>query len=502
MLGLARSSSLTSHLRCFKPVQLVSRTPTISCSRLLVPRFLKARSLSTAYESKAFSVAASSRNYSNHVSTEKIKFDVAAGVYESTLNNMVEQVYNALHSSLLKGSIEINKAGFSSVDFDFQEAPTVGLVPSPDANAHIASALESYYAEQKVHEAFSADEKSAILAMSTSATFALSLSKLALTLNYSNGSEPTTLPANSLAAHATICVDDSKLKPELTVKVLDGTVTVPNDPDLSKILNNAILPSLLELLNNKILKPIKIPPIKYQSIEISAPLPVVQSSYLTAYSALGSTPPDIPAALPWPKDGVYIAADIATLEKAARLKFPLGPHEEFNWKIFSGKVGATLEPPKISSIADDGSITASIKANALAQLTMQIPFIHYSIGPTATAGVDWIVRPVVKDGELIIFSKDINISTFEFDFADVDLPSWAKKILYPFKRGLGLALNALLSPLIRKILDRPWPILPLPNIHFDFGKDSKIDIAIDNVTPSGLQKSLLVLDAQTTIKKS
>jgi len=68
---------------------------------------------------------------------------------------------------------------------------------------------------------------------------------------------------------------------------------------------------------------------------------VVQDSCITAFSTLGSTPTSAPS-LSWPRSAVYVVADTAVIEEVAKLTFPLGPYEHFEWKIFSGQVGAAI----------------------------------------------------------------------------------------------------------------------------------------------------------------
>ena len=425
------------------------------------------------------------------------EFDVAAGIYESALNAMLPQVYHALYPDFLKDNIKVNEVGISSVDFDIQAPPTVSMVPSEDAKSHIVAALETLYSAQQAKEgakALTIADKSAVRAMASSATFSANVPKIALTINYENGSAPTKIQSASLVAHATISVEDD----DLTVKILSANINIPNNSTLTQLLNNALVPLLIVYLNKNILSPIKIPHLGYKSLQLSAPLPVVQQSYFTAFSSLGSTPPAIPDPLPWPKEGVYIAVDIPTLEAAAGLFFPLGPQENFNWDIFSGHVGATVNLPTISSINDDGSISASIQANASCQLTIHTPspLPNISIGPSATATLAVTLYPSIEDGELKVAIT--NIPTFSFSF-DWGIPSWIGWLFYPLEAGLAAALNAVLGPLISDALKNLGiTILQIPVIRIDFGGGKTITIAIDQAKPSELQ-GLLVVAAQATV---
>ena len=224
----------------------------------------------------------------------------------------------------------------------------------------------------------------------------------------------------------------------------------------------------------------------------------MQQSYFTAFSSLGSTPSAIPDPLPWPKEGVYIAVDIPTLKAAAGLVFPLGPQENFSWDIFSGHIGATLNSPTISRINDDGSISASLQANASCQLTMKTPWPlpDVSFGPSATVTLAVALYPSIEDGELKVAIA--NIPTFSFSF-DWGIPNWIDYLFHPLEAGLAAALNAVLGPLISDTLKKLGiPILQIPAIHFDFGGGKTITISIDQAKPSGL-KSLLVVAAQATV---
>ena len=418
-------------------------------------------------------------------------FNVAVGMYQSTLNTVLKQVYNALYPDLLKGNIDINNLGISSVDFDIQAPPSVNLVPSGDANAYIKDAFETACDALSM----ASSDKSAALERASSATFTANVSKLALTVYYANGSS-SKIPFAPLVVHATITVDGSDS--DMTVKILSATITVPNEPAMTELLNNALMPFLIEYLNTKILVPIKIPPITYESLALSAPLLVVQQSYLTAFSALGSTPLTTPPQLPWPKHDIYIAIDISTIEAAAGTIFPLKAQEKFSWEIFSGHVGATLKKPKISRINADGSINAVIKAKASCHLKMKNswPFSNISFHPSTTVSFAGTLRPVLEDGKLKVIPKDIHIPKISFDW---DIPSWIKPAFSPLEAGLASALNVILDSLIAKMFNiHEIPIAKIPDIKLKFEGGKTIKIAIDEAKPSRLH-SLLVLTTKATI---
>ena len=402
------------------------------------------------------------------------------------------QVYDALHSTLLTGNINVSEAGISSVDFDFKASPTVSLQPSDEAKQHIKTEIE------KLHIS-TWPEMSSLLKIASSATFTAKVSDISFTIHYENGSAPTTIPSASLVAHVSFTVDGANSN--LTCKVLRATVDVPKNSAFTELLNRALVPCLIDYLNTKILHQIQIPPIAFKSLQISTPLPVMEQSYFTALSSLGTTPSTIPSPLPWPNGGVHVAVDIPAMEAASKIIFPLGPHDKFSWNIFSGYVGATLNPPKIAKINNDGSISASIEANASCQLKMKtpFPFPDLTIGPSATTGLTCTLCPFVEKREVKVVVESIEDPKFSFDWG---IPHWINWIFEPLQAGLAAAIDDILSPLIRvKLGNLTIPVYSIPVFNIHVEEDTKIEVSIDQAIPSGIDGSILVVTALATVSK-
>ena len=402
----------------------------------------------------------------------------------------------------MKDNIKIDEVGISSVAFDIQAPPTISLTPSQKAKDHIKAAFESLhqtkYSQHLGKALVTASDKLSHLEMASSATFTVTASKVALTVNYSSGSSPTKVPSASLVAHATVAVDDGS---NMTIKIVSGTVSVPNNSALTELLNKALIPYLVKYLDENILSPIKIPELKFKSLKLSAPLPVVQQSYFNVFSSLGSGPHNIPKPLPWPKNGIYVAADIATIEAAAHIIFPMGPKESFSWEIISGEVGATVNAPTVSNISADGTISAKIEAEAVCQLTLHTPWPlpNVSFGPKATASLACELRALVENSEVMLAFANIPHISFSFDWG---IPSVWKYLLYPLEAGLSAALNDILGGLIGNLLKQlKIPVYEIPTITIPFGDGKKIKISIDQATPSGYRGSLLIVTAQASVTK-
>jgi hypothetical protein len=263
-------------------------------------------------------------------------------------------------------------------------------------------------------------------------------------------------------------------------------------------LNSAIVPAfLIPYLNTNILSPIQVPVLQFEGITVSMPVPVVQAPFVTAYSSLGSTQPDIPVPGSWPTGCVFVGVDTSVLGAAAAIPFPLGPSTGFNWDIISGTVGAQVTAPNNISVNSDGSISATLTAYAKAQLTLHTPspLPNVSFGPDAEASISATFKPSVQGGKVCVVLEGVPIPTFSFSWG---IPSWINWLFEPLEAGLAAALNAVLGPLLGNVLDLPpIPVYTIPNIQFSLAGKS-IDVSINSATTAA-QSSLLMVSAQAQV---
>ena len=426
-------------------------------------------------------------------------FNVAVGMYESVFNQVLSQIYAAIYPYLLSNiSIDVNEAGFSTIQIDVKTTPTVTLQPSDEANAKIATIVDSFLQQNNVVD-LPPSYKSALTAAATSATFIANFPDFMLHINYADGTPATTIDSASLVAHATVSTNGPDS--ELGFQLLTGAINIPDNRILNGLLNNALLLYLIEYLNDKILSPIKIPMLGINSLHVSVPRPVVEQSYFIAYSDLVPSTSLTSIAtnpLPWPKDGIFIAADIPTLQAAAGIVFPLGPSEGFNWEIFSGNVSAQVNLPTISSISADGFISATITADARCQLTMKTPpFVpNITFGPSATAEAAATLTASVANNEVSLVLQGTPSLNFSFDWG---IPGSINWFFTPYEAALEVALNDVLLPIIASKLDGVnIPIYEIPKVSIDYGGSNSINIQLDSAKASGLNDNILVVTAVAT----
>ena len=423
-----------------------------------------------------------------------MNYNIAAGMDNSTLNRIISEVYQSVYPSLFKNTIDVKELGISSVGFDIKTAPTVNFTTSSIIKNHIADILKTN--KLGATSSLGSKENAKIIELVSAATFAINLSA-ELTINYSAGGTPTTVQA-IVTALINIQTSTTGGQNLLTVQAVSASIaTNPANPTLEDLLNKAFIPFFITYLNKNILSPISIPTLQYQSLMVSLPVPVVQQPDLVTYSALGATQPDIPAPASWPSNCVFVGMDTTILGAAASIPFPLGPGTGFDWDIISGRVEAQVHAPKNISVNGDGSLSPTIEADALAQLTLHTPWPlpNVSFGPNAQASLSATFQPSVNNGSVYIAIEGVPIPTFNFNWG---IPGWIDWLFYPLEAGLSAALNAVFGPLIGNILKfPPIEIFTLPTISFSL--DGKtITINLNKATTSS-QNSKLILDIQVSV---
>ncbi|HLK66715.1 MAG TPA: hypothetical protein VKU19_24940 [Bryobacteraceae bacterium] len=422
-----------------------------------------------------------------------MNYDIVAGMDNGTLNQLVKQVYSTLYPSIFKDTISVGQLGIASLGFDFNVAPTTNLQPSAEFRDYVADYLAKDTLYANVIEA----DRSTMLELAAAASFGVKAPSVVLTVAYQGGATPTTVKA-SLSGSINIQTQNTGGQNYLTVQIATANVSIPGDPALAGLLNNAIVPQfLIPYLNKNLLGPIKVPALQFSSLVVSMPAPAVQSPFVTAYSALGTAQPTIPPPNNWPANCVFTGVNTNAITKAAAIPFPLGPSTGFNWEIISGTVGAQVTAPTNISINSDGSISASITAYARCQLTLHTPngLPNVDFGPSAQATIAATLRPSVVNQQVCFVMEGIPIPRFSFSWG---IPSWIAWLFDPLAGALSAALNAILGPLIGNVLKLPpIPVYTIPTISFTAGGKS-INIKIAQATTSS-RNSLLMVSAQLTV---
>jgi hypothetical protein len=428
-------------------------------------------------------------------------YDVVAGFDNATFNTEISKFYTAVYPNVFKGEINVGEVGIASIIFDLQAAPTASLTPSAAIRVLIERTLDDPSATNEFAAA-PAEQRDAIVAAATAATFDVAADSIALTVVMTDGKQDPTTGSLSVGVSVSTGTTSSGAN-YLTLQALTATVSIPSNPLLADLLNNPdvmskyILPAV-----NSALSPFTIPALSYSSLTLSMPVPAVQSGYLLAFAALGTTQPDVPAPSSWPSGTVFIGTDPAALVAAANTELPISKNTSFGWGPFDGGASTSVGPIGDGGISvnADGSLTVVLPCQASAGLTIHTPepFPNVNIDPSASATITATASACVVNGELEISVVSFGQPSFSFDWG---IPSWIAWFVDPFLDGLGDALGAVIAPLISDLLSgKTFSVTSIPSVNITISGAS-YSLSLANATTaawSGPNGPLLLVEGEPT----
>lgn len=418
-----------------------------------------------------------------------MNYNIVMGTDNKTLNPLVQQIYQKIYPNIFKGSKDIVTELFLAVSYDINESPVIDLSQSvqlkkEDFQSH-------YISELSEEELFlDAHEETLILDMLSKATFQAYFPNINLKLKLKD----TSLLNINIKVSAKVNIQTSIEGKQnyLSANILTADLKIKDAEDYKEYIDELkkhILPLLIHVLNKDLLDKIKLPALTFKDVTISLPIPVVEKTFVTAYSCIGAIQPDTYTSLNWPAEIVFAGIDSHAIETMAAIPFPLKKEKEFSWKIISGHVLAQVFNPRAFVIQTDGSIEGKIDAELLAQLTLKKEFFKISFGPHGKATIKATFKPVVHNGRLLLTVKDLNIPKLDIDFG---IAKWAEYLLKPLSFGLSLALNEIFLPLVSAILRQvEIPIMHFPTISFEI-KGITFNIDVIEAKTSKLDKLLLI----------
>ena len=412
-------------------------------------------------------------------------FDIVAGLDTTELNAVIAQFYQTLYPNLLTDVIAINDLGIATVKIDVKAPPTASLTPAPLASQHLTELMAAQTGQLARVLTLPAETQATLIGAAAAATFTLNAPQVAITISYESG-QPSTVVEASATLEVTVGTQAVSSGTVLTLSALAGTVSVPSDPDLTSIINSGLMDTLLDWVNANVLKPFTIPVLQYQSLTVSAPVPVIQQGYALAFSALGTAAADVPSPFAWPTGKLFFGADAALVEAGINTQLPAGPKDSFSWHIVSGTIGATIGPLGAGGVTinGDGSLTVQAPCQAEAQLSVNLgPLGSHSFGPTATATITATGTPSVAGNELSIILDSIGAPTFQFSWDG--LPNWIAELIG--LDALADALGAALAPLVTLFLKgKSFSVVKIPSENITLA-GTAYTISVSQVNVSSIQ---------------
>jgi hypothetical protein len=345
-------------------------------------------------------------------------YDVAAGIGQNAFNTYLNSIYNLFHNDYLKGTYPVNLIGINRIDYDIPGTPTVTFGQG-DANT-------------------------AILNLTAPIT---------ITIVYSNGA-----PSTIVNATVTATISATISGGSLNVTVTSASVSLPQDPLMQEIINNAILPSVvLPQLNGLLaglLSSIALGNISVVGVSFSSPRISTMNGYVFAYAALDGIPSfSPPPTNGLPSDKLFVIISTEAINRLANAYLQNQPpiSDSRSWSFGPGgfisvEVSYTVRVSDVAVSAGGGNIiNASARASVTGTLHAEadIPILpDPSITLSITASGDVSIQGTLSadpSGNITI-----NFTVQDVDNIDVDLPgipSWLSPFIEPVIEAIVNAIS-------------------------------------------------------------
>src|SRR5689334_4020437 len=107
-----------------------------------------------------------------------MNYDIVAGMDNTTLNNLINQLYSSLYPKLFKETIPVNEFGFASIGIDLQKSPTADFNTAQEIFSHYNNIFNN--AHDPIIANLPNHIKGKLLGTAAAASFTLSASQLNL----------------------------------------------------------------------------------------------------------------------------------------------------------------------------------------------------------------------------------------------------------------------------------------------------------------------------------
>jgi hypothetical protein len=389
-------------------------------------------------------------------------YNGVVGIDEPALNTFVQSVYQVTHDKLLKGNVPVDAGviGVSSIDYDIAAAPQVSLTPSVLVRELRRSIYSAIQAADNARAEEAADAQSR-------ASFTLDLPQLVIGVNFRDGSPTTQIQASASAGLELIVDSTGNLTPDLVTMAIQ----IPSNPALAEIVNRALVPELIDLIEQNFLQPIRIPPLGVGSLQVSPPVVVTGNGRLLATTAILPTVAD-PAPLDgsWPVGRAFVAVDSTVVSQLLNNLVAgkvIADHWEKTFKIlfFSVTVKADYEV-RVSEInlqvvpGQDGQLSGTARLDLMVHLHAKNVGSFTATG-TATPQARVSVS-ISQQNELTAKLDGLDGFTLQLDFQGV--PAIFDGILSDILNALAPQITAAVNAAVAALPAQPIVSIPPINI--------------------------------------
>lgn len=384
-------------------------------------------------------------------------YDAIVGADEATLNSTVAAFYGAI-PSLFTQTFNINQDGITTIEVQFQQAPTLSLT-TPSKYREEAHNL--------VHQVVAAEDLEQSIRDLTAGLMTASCGQIAVTIN---GSQPISLTA-AVTSGASLGVQvNGQGQNMLVLALADATVTVPNEPIFSQMLTQYLAPPLLSYLNNSILNNIQIPALSLGKVTFVTPVVTDESAgsekYLSVYTGLN--PVVLPASgTTWPQGVFFGGADANALNAVANGFLPSpggsgGMDDVFNLSWDYGiNLTANLSLQPGSGNVVGGTLTANGGANITWHTPNWLPNVSFGGSISGDIGVSAAVTSTPSGNSQNIGVTIESVGPFDLSMSIDGLPGPLSGLLGPITSAILDALAPLASSILQNFSFNVYTLNPI-----------------------------------------
>jgi hypothetical protein len=388
-----------------------------------------------------------------------VAYNGIIGIDDVALNRFITGVFEGARGDVFHGAVPVAQyrlGHLEQIEFEVATAPHVTLAPPEGAGSQAA--------------------------------FGLVVDDMTLTLHYSAPASPTTLTGRLYGVARLISGADGILEPEL----MEVTVEITDNPALVDIITEILVPFVVPYVN-RLLKPIRVPPMGYRQVVLSPPAVRAVDGRLLITSAIAPATAELALPGPWPDGRLFVAADTTLINQAlvaAQPDLTTTGRWSKTLKFLIGQ--STVKADYQATVADVSLDPAFVGSDLLTGKARVAIHVHTWAKRLFDAKTDAVVdatltaRPVFDNGWLAV--KLVHLDRFAVHLELPGVPRSLDKQVSGFING---QVSALADPLSAVMAAQPAvQIKRLPSHELDM-LDAKLSIGVSAVevttfrTPDG-----------------
>lgn len=387
-------------------------------------------------------------------------FNAVVGSDQSTLNDLSQQIYQALYPKFFQREVIINKPLIYAVNYNFTQAPQFDFSSTERALAAVKNSLCFDKADKDLMSKVNDFIETQI------AVFTLEINQLEITYFPAENiiGKPFTV---SIEADCQFDISSTGI---VYPAIISAALKLPDHPDIEKLLNEFFVPIMVDYLNKLLEDGFQLPSFGFAGANFSPPVARIEDETLTAFAALAPGPSQFPGLYDnWPKNNLFIMFDkevakVVTDKKLASTQ----KSDSAPFKVDIGICTLKLEASYWVGVTDsqytfnpDNSLTVAVTAYGGGSAQAKCGFLKPQLGMQISAAPKITAKIAIVNNEVIIIFEKVDDIKVNLHFTGV--PGWMEAVLSSVISFFSTKIAQLIGDMLTGL---QIPVYPLPNICF------------------------------------